>query len=195
MNRADRVMIEKEIAKLEGEKLRRILRAGAMGNLGFGEWVDVEFSFFRKGQEREKKIIPVPRLALHISDGFRITCGNEILMGRKDMFSPSEKIAGQDDFDWDTFDWDIQGNNRYDEFAAEKLGVNPEGFTVKKVTVNLLGDLNIEFENGFLLKTFTGSSGNVEAWRFFDYNAGEEVHHLEVCGQGLVEYDEEGMPL
>ena len=183
MTERQRKEIQEKLSVLLHRPLHRMGRYEDMTWLSFGEPVEEKNDLMK-----EKK--GVGRFELQIESDARMRCGNEILMGRGDMFEPSKKLAGQDDYDSATFEWSIRGNNYYDEFAEEKLGENPDGFTVKKATISLLGDLKIEFENGYLLETFTGTSGNEEGWRFFDRCAKEE-DDLVVCGLGLVEYGED----
>lgn len=73
------------------------------------------------------------------------------------------------------------GNNRLDAILATTFH-NPSGFTVETVKSNPLGDLHIEFTNGFALDAFVDISGGEECWRFFKHGDDE---HLVMTGQGL----------
>jgi hypothetical protein len=164
------------------------MRAGSMGDFGLGDLVDVDDNV----QDDNRKFVPIrklPRFAVHVDGRFRMTCGDEIILSKDDMFNPSSKKENEPDFDWDKWatdeidGWDIRGNNRYDEICNNYFSNELFDFIVQKVTVSRWGDLKIEFENGFALETFVDVSLDDECWRFFVTNTSDS--HIVITGQGL----------
>ena len=120
--------------------------------------------------------------ALHIQSSFRILDieNMKIVVASSDLYWPSSKISDEKDFDWE-----IQGNNLFDEKIKKWLQNNAELF-VDKCDINLWGDLRIVFSNGERLDIFVDSSEYVECWRLFEKN-NKERNHLVITGLG---YDE-----
>ena len=176
--------IREALTQLHGEKLQQVTRAGSMASFGFGAYVEKQVHRYNENRVLMAKTITAPQLALHIDCSFRLTCGVDILVSKGDMFQPASIVESEQDFDWDCFDWDVQGKNRFDEavsrYFCEALG----DFVVAKAAIGKWGDLKITFANGFVLETFTDSSGNEECWRFFEIGA---ETHVVVSGQGLVQ--------
>ena len=84
------------------------------------------------------------------------------------MLLPNTTIGSDSDFSWETFDWDVLGNNHFDDMIAKYIGDEPSDFVVKKITVSKFGDLKITFTNGFTLELFAEGSDDSINWRFFD---------------------------
>lgn len=120
--------------------------------------------------------------ALHLQTAFRIRTDEKILIANLDMFEPTETLENSPSFDWDTFDWDVQGFNRYDEWVKQFKKENGEQLTVQKVTVSNFGDLSIELNQNVVIEVFLNTSAE-ECWRFFERNSKND--HLVVTGQGI----------
>ncbi|WP_224771222.1 hypothetical protein [Metabacillus idriensis] len=97
-----REAIEVELGKIMGLKLQYAGRSSDLFWLGFGEIVQI----IRRGRAEE-----TAEYALHIQCSWRITLDNKIVLASGDFYSPNSEW---DDLNED-FDWDIQGNNRFDE--------------------------------------------------------------------------------
>jgi hypothetical protein len=173
---------------LKGEKLQYVMRAGSMGDFGLGDLVDVDDNT----QDDNRKFVPIrklPRFIIHVDGRFRMTCGDEIILSKNDMFCPSTTKENEPGFDWSAWaadendGWDVKGNNRYDEICSQYFNDEPFDFAVKKVTVSKWGDLKIEFENGFVLETFVDASGDEECWCFFVVN--DLNSFITITGRGL----------
>ena len=195
MKKEDLAIVSEALNRLKGEKLRYINRAGSMGDFGFGD--DIEKNAYRHNEHME--LVPTsvnsPKFAVHIDGRFRMTCGDEIILSKNDMFNPSTKKESEPNFNWDTWatdendGWDVRDNNRYDEICSRYFNGELFEFTVKKVTVSKWGDLKIEFENGFALEIFVDASGDEECWCFFVVN--DMNSFVTITGQGLsVDIDE-----
>lgn len=178
--------ISESLKKLSGEKLRAVMRAGSMADFGFGDYVEKQAHRYDENRKLVPVNVSVPRLALHVDCCFRMTLGEKIVLSKGDVFQPSTQTENGADFSWEGFEWDVHGNNRFDEIAPTVLDEEANDFIVEKITVSKWGDLKIVFSNGFVLETFIDSSGLEECWRFFE--AGAE-NHLIVNGQGIEEDD------
>ena len=55
--------------------------------------------------------------ALHIQSAFRIRTEDKILVANLDMYDPLPEIEGSQSFDWDSYNWDVQGANCYDQWS------------------------------------------------------------------------------
>lgn len=186
MNQAERKIILETLSILVGKRLNWIGRAAAMASLGFGDPVLME-RIVRKedgtfGTEKQM----IPPYALHIDGIYRLICGEQVFLGKGDVFEPASGQQNKEDFDWESFEWDIIGNNRYDEIGEKLLETSSPPLIVEKVSVNRLGDLSIHLTNGFKLEALIDTSGEEECWRFFEVG-NEDSPHLVVTGQGIEE--------
>ncbi|WP_043932781.1 hypothetical protein [Bacillus sp. EB01] len=155
-----------------GLRLRLAGRASNLFWLGFGDIITLT----RRGESQN-----TAEFALHIECSWRITIGNKIFIASRDFYVPSSSYDGV----IEDFDWDIQGNNRFDEriknFMKEK-----ENLTVLKIDSDHIGGLNILLSEGYKLDVFPDSSDddeNSEHWRFF--NRKGETPHFIVTGSGI----------
>jgi len=55
--------------------------------------------------------------ALHLQCCFRIRDNHEILVTNTDMFEPSDLVLNDLKYNPDTFEWDVQGGNKFDEWV------------------------------------------------------------------------------
>lgn len=179
--------IKETLAILNGKKLGYFMRAGSMGDLGFGELIEKNTRAFDENKKIVTKTVLIPKYTLHIECGFRLVCGNEIIVARGDMYQPSNQMLANPDFLYDEFNWDVKGNNRFDEITRKYFTDGNMEFNVKKIVVNKFGDLKIYFDNHFLLEVSSDISGNEECYRFFEQKSD---YHLVVTGIGIDESEE-----
>ncbi|MCL2353902.1 MAG: hypothetical protein FWC69_04660 [Defluviitaleaceae bacterium] len=204
MKKRDIEIIKKALSKLVGQSLRDAYRfAGASIHFGFGDMLEDD-CFYKdesgklardeSGKLLRRKSLR-PKYALRNECAMRVTCGNEILFAKADIFLPNTKLMKKANiendgiFDWKAFDWDVVGDNYFDEMIEKYIGDDPFEFVVKKIDVSKFGDLKISFENGFVLELFVDGSGGEESWRFFDVFS--EERHLVVLGDGIEDASEE----
>jgi hypothetical protein len=119
--------------------------------------------------------------ALHLQTGFRIIVDESIFLADQDIYWPSVAMRESNEFDWDLFDWDVQGNNRFDELALTFNNKNELKLVVLEVTVGKHGDLIVLMSEAVRLEVFATSREN-ECWRFFKMS---EESHLVITGQGI----------
>ena len=190
MNKQDVNIINDTLSVLANRPLRRIGRGGASIFISFGELVETD-CFYRdeygktaideNGKPLLKKRM-VGKYKLHIESFSRFICGDSVVIGKSDIFEQTEAIEGSPDFNWDDFDWDVKGNNRFDELTSRHFGEDDHDFIVNKIMVNKLGDIKIYFANSFVLEVINDVSSDREAWRFFEANSD---YHLVVTGNGI----------
>lgn len=182
MNSDDYTVIKETLQILIGKELVSFIRAGSMGDLGFGEYVEKEIRGFDEHKKIITKKVNVPKYTLHIDCHFRLSLGNTIILSRGDIFQPALYLENNDSFDYQSFNWDDYGKNRFDEIVNETLFKENSNFSVKKIVVSKLGDLKFHFENGFLLEIHPDISDHEECWRFFEQ---KNDNHLIVSGKGV----------
>lgn len=118
--------------------------------------------------------------ALHVQSSFRICVNDKIIIANLDMYEPTIELQNKPDFDWDAYNWEINGNNCYDIWIQEFRKNNRNG-VVKNVSISNLGDLKIEVDNGMVIEVFNNTSLS-ECWRFFERNSDD---HLVIMGNVL----------
>lgn len=117
--------------------------------------------------------------ALHVQTSFRVTLDEKILYAGADMFQPSERITVNGEIDLETFEWDIQGNNLYDEKVKLFMEKYAQNLRVNHISINPLGDLSIQLSQKLQIDVFVDSSTE-ECWRFLKRHSSEQ--HLVVGG-------------
>lgn len=153
---------------LVGQKVNSIGRTAAMCWISFGNIVEIE------GHKGKRK---VGKFALHLQCPWRIIDGANILLSSTDMFEPCSDYKEDGDFDWD-----IQGNNLFDE-KARIMFTEDKNIRVQEVKFSGYYDLTIIFSNQLILECFVDRSLKEECWRFFQ--PGSDKVHLIITGQGI----------
>lgn len=179
--------IKQQLNTLIDLPLRTFTRAGSMGDLGFGADVTKTIRTFDENHNIVKITVSVPQFILHLDCHFRLSCGNEILLSRGDIFQPSDILLNDSSFDYETFLWDAPNANRFDTIASQYFGKDSFSCVVDKISLSALGDLKIHFSNSFLLEVSPDISGNEECWRFFEQKNDD---HLIVGGMGIIAEDD-----
>ena len=107
---------------LKGTRLNAIGRAAAMCWISLGNLIEIES---RSG------LRTVGQYALDVDCPWRIRCNSKILLASTDMFEPAS--THQHD---ETFEWDIQGNNLFDERVAMLCNNVPRfGFRLRRFVI------------------------------------------------------------
>ncbi|MCJ7983157.1 hypothetical protein MUB16_01985 [Priestia sp. OVL9] len=136
-----REAIRSQIGKLIGLNLQYAGRASNLFWLGFGELISVT----RRGKTEE-----LAEYALDIQCSWRIIKDNKILVGSRDFYSPRTGWNEEND----DFDWDVQGNNRFDERIESFIENTKEHVAVERVEPDEVGGLKIFLSQGYLLEVF-----------------------------------------
>lgn len=158
MKQSEQNYISSKMAVLKGEKLFYTGRLAASGDFGFGVKDEKDY-------------------CLHIQTAFRLRTDKEILIANLDMFKPTEKLEGNP-----SFDWDVKGSNRYDEWTKKYNKDKDNYVVVENIFVNDFGDLTIKCSNNIIIEIFMNAS-NDECWRFFERTSKDD--HLVVTGKGI----------
>lgn len=121
--------------------------------------------------------------ALHLQTGFRVVANGDIIFASADIFLPSYALESSKEFEYETFDWDMQGNNRYDERVNLFNERYSNKLIVHDVFANQFGDLSIQLSEKVKIEVFITMSKE-ECWRFFKRNSDS---HLIITGEGVVD--------
>ena len=151
------------LKKIEGGNLVSVGRAASMA------W----FLFVKDNEE----------YALHLLTSFRVTVDEKIVFAGADIFQPSKAIQVDEEIDLYTFEWDVQGNNRFDENVKLFIEKYSQNLKVNEVFMNQLGDLAIQLSEKVKIEVFINMSEE-ECWRFFQRHTG---YHLIVGAEGILE--------
>ena len=84
-----------------------------------------------------------------------------VKLASSDMYVPPSGV------EWsDTFDWEPQGNNLFDEKIKNVFTQNTNIY-VNDIYLSRNGDLELFFSNKLVFRCFVNSSIDEECWRFF----------------------------
>lgn len=125
-------------------------------------------------------LIDGKRYALHIQSAFRFTKNENILCANLDMYEPKAELLNNTSFSYETFKWDVQGENYFDNWGQTEGRVLKNAH-VKNISVSNFGDLNICFDNDIQLEVFNNAL--YECWRFFEQDTDED--HTVILGNGI----------
>ena len=189
--------IQDRMAVLEGQQLIRVVRCGSMATFCFGPMIET-MGYKRNAQkqlERDEegnfKKVPIlaPKHALHVECNFRVSCDSHVILAKGDLYELKDELANDPNFEPDEFDYDIVGNNRFEDLAKKYFSDEGMEFFVEQISVNKLGDLEIALTHDFVLEIRIDISGSEECWRFFDEDVenSPDLKHLVVLGNGIEE--------
>lgn len=170
--------IENYLSQLHGKYLRNIGRAA---NIIWLNFIDLAVE-----KEYEGKDILSGSLCLNVQCPCRIIDKED----RKIIFASSDIYVPNSSIEWsDNFEWDIQGNNLFDEKSNKWLLSNKKIF-INDYKFNIFGDLKLNLSNGNIFEVLVNSSSNDECWRLFEKNSDKD--HFVVTGQKVIfEYENE----
>lgn len=117
---------------------------------------------------------------INVQSALRFTKNGNILCANLDMYEPKAELLNNPSFSYKIFDWDVQGENYFDEWVRTE-GQQLINAVVKQISVSGFGDLRISFDNDIQLEVFNNSL--TECWRCFEDDADE--HHTVVLGNEL----------
>ncbi len=166
----DRIQYLKEL--LVDEQVSYFGRISNMLCVGFGEAL--------KLKNYNGNTVTKSSIALHIQAAWRIISNSKVLIASSDFYTPNSRLNSSEDFEYSEFEWDIQGNNLFDEKAIQWLN---NKLYVKNFYVSKIGDLKISFSNDDILEVFSDASDDTELWRIF--KPGSKQEHIVMNGTGL----------
>lgn len=128
-------------------------RASNLVWISFGEKI---VFIDRKGNKSLKG-----KYSINIQCSWRITQDSKIIVASKDIYIPKTN------FENDEFNWEIYGENRFDEKINEiKSMIDTSKIFVTNVSSDELGGIIITFNSGLKLELFPDGSIKDEYWRF-----------------------------
>lgn len=119
--------------------------------------------------------------ALHLQCAFRVREKDNILVTNVDMFRPSASALEKQIFDYDTFDWSKQGENRYDEWVENVSQDFLNSLKVVDAKVTHHGDVTILFMQDIIIDVFIDVTVD-ECWRLLKRDSD---YQLVMSGNGL----------
>ncbi|MBZ5671658.1 MAG: hypothetical protein LAO04_18265 [Acidobacteriia bacterium] len=160
-------------AVLLGKPLWTCRRAGDMATFQFGERKKA-LDFYARPSE-------VGEYALHVQCAWRITCGDELVVGSRDLYYPADYHDTREDLPPE-FDWDRDPNRR-DKLLDSLFGNGTREFVVQRIEAGAAGSLHIALSDGYSLDVFPYDSLGGEHWRLFI--PGKDEPHFVVTGRGI----------
>ena len=124
--------------------------------------------------------------ALHVQCSWRMIRGDEILVGRADLYEPPDALKNEAE---GYFDW--QKENLQDAKVAKLFTDDKRQFTVVGTALRAAGKLDILFDDELRLEVFPDSSvgdEGVEHWRLFAPSRSDLTTakpHIIFSGAGL----------
>jgi hypothetical protein len=132
--------------------------------------------------KRRKGTELLPEYSLHIQSSWRITKGKKILVASRDFYYPRSDW----DEETDDFDWDVQGNNRFDEKIKNLMEEVKGKLIVERIDSDDIGGFKVHLSDKYVLEAFPDNSDEdeySEYWRFF--NMKDDSPHFVVGGNGI----------
>ncbi len=120
---------------------------------------------------------------LNIQSAFRFTKSRIILCSNQEIYVPKKIYLDDLNFNYETFNWDKQGENYFDDWINTE-GKGLKNSIVQKVKLSFFGDMTIKFKNGIKLELFNNSLS--ECWRFFERKT---KNHFVVNGN-FIDYND-----
>jgi len=143
---------------------------------------------FQFGDRHKRKTLhgdesEVGDYALHVQCAWRIIRGDEILVGKEDLYQPEDPRSSPD-FNWEE-------GNLQDALLRKLFMDGGRQFTVVGTALRAAGQLDILFDDELRLEVFPNSSriGDTEHWRLLVPTKGSDrtiqAPHIVFAGAGL----------
>jgi len=161
--------IENRLSCLINQPLSSFGRAGNLLWAGFGD------KLIKKSIVYKEISNLVSRYSLNVSCAWRLLHSGEIFTADYDFYVTKDN----------TINWDIVGNNRFDERRDLLLeSIESKKICVRKIESDFIGGVKIFFDEEFILEIFPNDSLREEYWRFFERvpNEGDDNPHFVVYG-------------
>ena len=100
--------------------------------------------------------------ALNVQCFFRFIKNDSIITTRGDMYYPANSYTG----DYADFDWDIHGQNLFDERVMQII--NKHRLKCMNIVIKEYNDIDFEFDDGMTLSVYSDCSIREEQWRLFE---------------------------
>lgn len=112
---------------------------------------------------------------LEVQSAWRIidSLKKEVLLASSDVFSPNSSLVKKEDFDWNTFEWDIPGNSLFDE--KSQIWLNEVPIYIREYKINVWRDLRLIFSNNSYLEVLIDTSDYVKCWILSKFREKEDL--------------------
>lgn len=172
-----KAQIERALAPLVGLSMWGTARAADLLTMQFGP----------------ARVAPTPRdaarkvgaYALHVAAPWRLTAGEDVLVGAGDLFTPADPEA-----DLESFDWEAAGATWWDRRWKAVLDAGAP--IVAAVSGDEIGGLCIKFVSELTFEVFPHSAAaphvDTEFWRLLE--PGHDASHFVVGTTGVRQGDE-----
>ncbi|WP_338751107.1 hypothetical protein [Bacillus sp. FJAT-52991] len=162
--------IENHCRNLIGFPLNEIGRNSNMVWFGFGKSIT---TVNKRGDSFKSS-----EFVLHIQCTWRLIKENKIITASRDIYVPKSNWNSDNEFDWD-----IIGENRFDELLKDFLKKYCGKIYIILLNSDPLGGLRISFTDNISLEIFPDESTEEEFWRIF--TPGKLDSHFVVTGLGI----------
>ena len=154
--------VDELFQKILSKNTNLLGRTGTELWLGFGKIIDTV--------NQEGKPIKKSEYAINIQCSWRIkNKQNHNIVAFYDIFQPNSSTEWSKDFDWN-----VKGNNLYDE-KAKKWSIECDMRQVVSYEISSNLDLTITFSDGDVLEAFIDTSVDRECWRLFKNKSDNHV--------------------
>ena len=126
--------------------------------------------------------------AFDIQSFFRICRQDRILITGFDKYQPTKTIVSNPLFKPETYDYDVQGDNLFDEWVINKGRDILSNSYIQKIELNNFGDLILYMSNDLVLTIFWDRTNINECWRVFKRKSKNK--HLVITGHGVEDLEE-----
>lgn len=167
---------------LIGQRVSAIWRTSWILRLGIGD--------IAEDADKEVTAMKTSAFTLEVQSAWRIVNEKKgkILLASSDVFSPRSNAENEEGFDWNLFQWDILGNNLFDEKSKLWFEETPRHITGYKR--NIWGDLWIYFSDGDCLEIFIDTSEDIKCWILSEFQKKEKLEYTGI-GWGVFEEEDE----
>ncbi len=154
----------------KGRTIDNISRTKHLVHITLGEPVE--------GVEETIRTVKTGGICINVECSCRMVNGerSKIIFASNDLFEPKKAVEWTSDFDWN-----VQGENLFDELSHKWLEKNEDVF-VRDYRFNDFGDLALYLSNGDVFEAIVNVSWE-DAWWF--YRLDEKSNGFVVTGEGI----------
>ena len=122
---------------------------------------------------------------LRLRCGFRIRDSHAIFVANTDIYNPSSSVLQKSTFNYDSYFWDIQGGNCFDEWVQNQSPAFFETLEVVDAKVNSIGDISIHLSQNIVIEAFIDTVDD-ECWRVYKTKGDNPHFIMDGNGSGYI---------
>ena len=121
-----------------------------------------------------------PTYSLHLQVQWRFVHNNKIILGSRDMYKPYSDMIDESEWDYSEIGRP-DGESSVFDVVSKQISKNLLGHYVTHCEKSPLGDIRIDFSNGYVFEVFIPASYQDEEWRLIDFPADEHLifYHID----------------